>query len=365
MPGTTEPDDEREDGDERDEEETNDGGGELAIYEPPSKKSAADKQSGAPAEPDGPDAEDLAAQCDRMRDRDERIRKARVAVARAEALWIEAKDKASNLKAVYEETVTHLLEVIDDAEEPSLFDGKGGAQAAGDDAWQDADLDAMNVGRLMAPSTVAALREASLDTYRKIGVWCQRNRLTDITGIGKGKAEQVQAALDRCAAQHAKPASATDRKEKSPKVDRSADAPWKSAPIEKIGLQKRVEEALKATGIDTVGKLDEALRTPKRLDGVPRLKPADIEVIRQAMAIFHRHTSGESDDAWRSESITVLGLPTPIVAALSDAGITTLGELEDYRARKPLVEIQRIGEKSVEEIEGALLRYWARRKRAA
>ena len=387
MPGVTEPDDDRdderdeeecegvegEDGDEDEEqddegEECESAGGVLAVYEPP-RKAAGGGPAAAAAAPHGPDVEELAARCERMRDRDERICKARAAVAKAEALWVEAKEKASNLKGVYEETVAHLLGVIDDSEEPSLFDGKGEAvktAAAGDDTWQDADLDAMNVDRLMAPSTLQALREAGLDTYRKIGVWCQRNRLTDITGIGKGKAEQVQAALDRWAAQHAKPKGRKEAKAaKEPTVDRSPNARWRDTIIAKLGLPAHVEQALRDAGIGTVGQLDEAARTPKRLDGIPRLKKADIGVIHEALELFHRQESGPSDDAWRSESITYLDLPTPIIAALSDAGITTLGELEDYRKENQLTDLQRIGEKSAEEIEGALIRFWARRKRAA
>ena len=71
----------------------------------------------------------------------------------------------------------------------------------------------------------------------------------------------------------------------------------------------------------------------------------------------------DEDEAWRDESIAVLGLSDTLDRALAEAGIKTLGTLADYsNDGEPLTGIAGIGEAGATKIEESVTAYWADRK---
>lgn len=65
-------------------------------------------------------------------------------------------------------------------------------------------------------------------------------------------------------------------------------------------------------------------------------------------------------EAWRDFELSRLALTAAIVAALADAGLTTMGQLSDYTTSgKLLTDIPKIGKGKAEKIENACLAFWA------
>jgi predicted flap endonuclease-1-like 5' DNA nuclease len=73
-----------------------------------------------------------------------------------------------------------------------------------------------------------------------------------------------------------------------------------------------------------------------------------------------------ADDAWRHTPLADLGLPPAIVETLTEAELTTFGQLADWTAAgKELTDIPRIGPAKAEKIEEATEDFWARRNSSA
>jgi predicted flap endonuclease-1-like 5' DNA nuclease len=69
-----------------------------------------------------------------------------------------------------------------------------------------------------------------------------------------------------------------------------------------------------------------------------------------------------ADDAWRHTPLADLGLPPAIVETLTEAELTTFGQLADWTAAgKELTDIPRIGPAKAEKIEDAFFAYWSGR----
>ena len=66
----------------------------------------------------------------------------------------------------------------------------------------------------------------------------------------------------------------------------------------------------------------------------------------------------KGDDAWRNVPIADLGLKAKVLAALADVGISNIGGISDWSAKKPLTDIKGIGEAKALDIDEALTRYW-------
>ncbi len=283
--------------------------GVLAIYEPPGSGGGGDEPPVEPPPPPGdeppaepePTAEELTAQLVTLRHRDELIMDARRAMGVARDKWEDAKEVASRLKAFYEEAVEFLTATIDSSIEPTLFDVAAAKKAEAakaplpDDAWMDATLETMNgPAGPMTASTLKALHDAGLDSYRKIGVWCQNRRLNDIAGIGPGKAESIQLALDAWGTKHVR-IKPSKPKEKAPAKDES----WRAEPIEKLGLDNRVTVSLRLANILTLGELEDVRASDKGLLGVQGIGKIAVERIEETLANYwqHRKDSGEAQAA--------------------------------------------------------------------
>lgn len=281
--------------------------GVIAIYEPPGSGGGGGDEPPAepppppgdepPAEPE-PTAEELTAELATLRHRDELIMDARRAMGVARDKWEAAKEVASRLKAFYEEAVEFLTATIDSSVEPMLPYATAEKKAKPeppDDAWMDATLETMNgPAGPMTVSTLKALRDAGLDSYRKIGEWCQHRRLNDIAGIGPGKAETIQVALDAWGTKHVRIKPAAPKTKKAPK-----DESWRADPIEKLGLDNRVVVSLRLANILTLGELEDVRASDKGLLGVQGIGKIAVEKIEEVLENYwrHRKDSGEAQAA--------------------------------------------------------------------
>ncbi len=128
----------------------------------------------------------------------EQIAAARLVVIEAESDYLEKKEEAKRANDTFSAAQTRLMLTIDEDPEP-LFDSppsKNGAADTdvADDSWRDADIDGLG----LADGVVNALREAGLDTIRKIGDYTEKGgRLIDVKGVGKSKVDKISDALEQ------------------------------------------------------------------------------------------------------------------------------------------------------------------------
>lgn len=73
----------------------------------------------------------------------------------------------------------------------------------------------------------------------------------------------------------------------------------------------------------------------------------------------------EHDDAWRNTRVLdVLDITPSLADKLADAGVSTMGELEDLRAGKNrdyprgLLDLPKFGQKSLDKLEEQILNWW-------
>lgn len=107
------------------------------------------------------------------------------------------KAELKEAKALHELTTKQLGKVIDEFDQPDLFD-QADPDDTPDDGWQDVPLSEALVN--ISETVIEALAEARLTTIGELSDWLAEpgkfNRLTDIKGIGEAKAAAIEAALE-------------------------------------------------------------------------------------------------------------------------------------------------------------------------
>lgn len=125
----------------------------------------------------------------------EAIKEAERKVAQRESEWESAKADAADAKKRYDAAVEHLRDVITSSDEPRLPFG----ETEQPETWQAVRLETLGI-----PQTIVTLLDegAGLQTVGALAEFTKRNRLTDISGVGIAKAEQIEAALESFWADH-------------------------------------------------------------------------------------------------------------------------------------------------------------------
>lgn len=104
---------------------------------------------------------------------------------------------------------------------------------------------------------------------------------------------------------------------------------------------------------------DSTAAAKKRVDEISKRLSALIArgPEQQRKLPFEDSTKGEVL-AWRDASVAEsLGLTTKVLEKLADAGITTIGELEDLRAGEGLTSVAGIGQATADKIEEQVLEW--------
>lgn len=142
------------------------------------------------------------------------------------------------------------------------------------------------------------------------------------------------------------------------------DESWRDAIVKDLSppLPAETIELLIGYGIDTVGDLANVIRHPdgiRGLETVDDAMAAEIELAYRAFRETWKPTApAPADDAWRSASLGQLPIPTDAWAALSEAGLETMGDLDDrlndcFVREGTLAEIDGIDEATATEVERA------------
>lgn len=121
----------------------------------------------------------------------EAIRKKENQVWTAQASFDQAKEEVKYRKQVFEKAIADLRKLVRCGFEPApLFDEPK-------DENEDPRLNLM-ISRLDLPQIIFKLfDDANIITLGDIAAWTKGNKLTDIKGIGKAKAEAIEAALEK------------------------------------------------------------------------------------------------------------------------------------------------------------------------
>lgn len=129
---------------------------------------------------------------------DSRLTKARNLareVRKAETDYLRSKEFASKKKKILEFTKNSLTDYLGSLDQPMpLFDRpEVSPDASDDDSWMDFPTASMG----LPTGVLAKLEEADLLTVGQISEWTESGKkLTDIPGIGAGKAVKIEDALD-------------------------------------------------------------------------------------------------------------------------------------------------------------------------
>lgn len=125
----------------------------------------------------------------------EAIKEADRRVADCETVLREAKSEVTAARKHYAEAVRELREVIAQHDAPRLPFG----ETEHAETWQ-----AVRLATLDIPQAVVTMLDegAGLQTVGALAEFTKHNRLTDISGVGIAKAEQIEAALDAFWAAH-------------------------------------------------------------------------------------------------------------------------------------------------------------------
>jgi hypothetical protein len=65
-----------------------------------------------------------------------------------------------------------------------------------------------------------------------------------------------------------------------------------------------------------------------------------------------------ADNAWRETKLETLELSEHQLKCLSDGSITTLGELTDFQAKRPLTDLEGVGPGFITKLEEATTKFW-------
>jgi hypothetical protein len=138
----------------------------------------------------------------RLPDREEawaRIRECEQRVAAAENIALNLKKRASAAKAEFDSCVSELRQAVREAntpQAPTLFDGDA-SQPAAPESWQDFPLSRWDAFGLNA-SIIDTLGEQGISTVGDLQDYTKPNdagyckKLTDLNGIGAGKAQKIE-----------------------------------------------------------------------------------------------------------------------------------------------------------------------------
>jgi hypothetical protein len=186
---------------------------------------------------------------------------------------LDAKEAAKAAKEAHDTAVEELMETIRDVQRGGpalpLFDKPRAEAGAEDTSWREAPLSDLG----LSPGILKALAECEghpITTVGQLADWtAAEHRLTDIKGIGEGKAEEIDKALELFWA--ARKAAGPAKGEASPEVVEEAFAAL-------LSVGHTDEQARKA--------IDGALATGAKFKGVPDLLDAIYEQRREAEGVL-------------------------------------------------------------------------------
>lgn len=173
-------------------------------------------------------------------------------VADSESKWKSAQSVAKMCKEEYELAVDRLRLTIRAAHEPTLFDGKDEDEAAADDeTWRDAPIDDL-VGCGLKAGIAQLLAEKNITTIGKLADYTSNgyDRLTDIEGIGAGKAEQIDEALQAYWVKH-------PRKLKPDAQPAANSEPWRDELFSAYIETKKTLNALSNAKLESIGAMED------------------------------------------------------------------------------------------------------------
>lgn len=146
-------------------------------------------------EPEDQSPEEMRLYIGRIRSINQRLMEAKLIEERKEAAVAVAKAEKSSATKVVREIMDELSEAVDDAPNPERYPlldkvEPGDSEPSSDD-WRDVLLETLEI----PPKTVELLNDADLMTVGDLASHCEKYALTDIKGIGDGKAKPIEDAL--------------------------------------------------------------------------------------------------------------------------------------------------------------------------
>lgn len=296
----------------------------------------------------------------------ERIAEAEEEVAEAEREYEASKKTASAKKKQWETAVAQLQRVIrSENEQLPLFD-RGvkksstipvaavpapepppvkPAKPAEDESWKQVLISALSTpdGAPLPQGIRDALAEVEILTMGDLSDWTapkpkgKGKRLTDIPGIGEGKAARIEEAAlhfwgQRQVATLERVAEELDQEVAEAVKETEADPEaWRGMPIGVLNLETWQDEILIAKGLTTVGAVSDFQENDTLGSLDERLVDWDEIVMQSIDRLIARGTAPDvpqdasadsaSVDAWRKVEVSAMGLSGSHVEALSLGGI--------------------------------------------
>lgn len=153
-----------------------------------------------PKDEDATEAEALEAteaELDRTKDRLalDAIRRQNNTVKRRHGVYLAAKEGASAAKKSYEAAQEELSELIDEQQQPLLFQSEPDAEP---DSWEATPISELD----LSPVAVKAIEAAELTTIGDLAEWTKNYQISDIKGIGGVNARDIESELGRFWREH-------------------------------------------------------------------------------------------------------------------------------------------------------------------